>query len=70
MEYIVTNEKIEAYCAVLIAEERAAATITKYRRDLKNLSDWLAGRPATKERLSEWTGTHYGNFVRDRHSHQ
>ena len=54
MEYIVTKEQIETYCAALIAEERADATITKYRRDLKKLSDWLAGRPATKENLSEW----------------
>ena len=54
MESIVTKERIEDYCAGLIAEERAAATITKYRRDLNKLSDWLAERPASNESLGEW----------------
>ena len=54
MEHIVTKENIEAYCAALHAAERAGSTIVKYRRELNQLAVWLAGRPASQERLTEW----------------
>ena len=54
MEHIVTKEHIEAYCAALHAAERAGSTIVKYRRELNQLAVWLAGRPASQERLTEW----------------
>ena len=36
------------------AAERAGSTIVKYRRELNQLAVWLAGRPASQERLTEW----------------
>ena len=54
MEHIVTKENIEAYCAALHAAERAGSTIVKYRRELNQLAIWLAGRPASQERLAAW----------------
>lgn len=54
MEHIVTKEHIEAYCAALHAAERAGSTIVKYRRELNQLAVWLAGRPTSQERLTEW----------------
>ena len=54
MEHIVTKEHIEAYCAALHAAERAGSTIVKYRRELNQLAVWLAGRPASQERLAAW----------------
>lgn len=54
MEHIVTKENIEAYCAALHAAERAGSTIVKYRRELNQLAVWLAGRPASQARLTEW----------------
>ncbi len=54
MESIVTQEKIEGYCAVLTTAEYAKGTIAKYRRDLFALADWLDNRPATRENLTEW----------------
>ena len=38
MEHYMTNEKIEHYLKALENEERAAATIEKYRRAILNLS--------------------------------
>lgn len=54
MENIVTNDRIEGYCAALTAAEYAKGTIAKYRRDLLALADWLDNRPATQENLTEW----------------
>lgn len=54
MSNIVTQEKIEGYCAALAAAEYAKGTIAKYRRDLTVIADWLDNRPVTQENLTEW----------------
>ena len=54
MENIVTSDRIEGYCAALLAAEYAEGTIAKYRRDLCALAIWLNNRPATQENLNEW----------------
>ena len=54
MDNIITNEQIEAYCAALLADERAAGTVAKYRHDVTAFADWLDGRGATKESAAGW----------------
>lgn len=49
-----TIDRISAYAAYLHTEERAAATISKYLRDIISFSAWLEGRPVTKETVAEW----------------
>lgn len=50
----ITPEQINKYCAHLLAEERSAGTIEKYRRDLLALVEFLNGTPLTAEAVSEW----------------
>ena len=47
-------EHIQAYANHLRLEEKSAATIEKYLRDLRNFTHWLDGREITKERAAEW----------------
>lgn len=54
MENIITAEQIDAYCLSLLADERAAGTISKYRRDLTAFALWLDGRGVTKENAAHW----------------
>ena len=54
MENIITAEQIDAYCLSLLADERAAGTISKYRRDLTAFALWLDGRAVTKETAAGW----------------
>ena len=54
MEHIITQAQIEAYCAALWSDERAAGTISKYRRDLTAFARWLDGRAVTKETAAGW----------------
>ena len=54
MDNIVTTEHIDAYCLSLLADERAAGTISKYRRDLTAFAHWLDGRTVTKETAAGW----------------
>lgn len=54
MDNIMAQEQINDYCAALLADERSAGTISKYRRDLTAFARWLAGRPATKETAAGW----------------
>ena len=49
-----TQERIDAYCLSLLADERAAGTISKYRRDLTAFARWLDGRAVTKESATAW----------------
>lgn len=51
---IITQEHIDAYCLSLLADERAAGTISKYRRDLTAFAHWLDGRTVTKETAAGW----------------
>ena len=54
MDNIITTERIDAYCLSLLADERSAGTISKYRRDLTAFSRWLDGRAVTKETAADW----------------
>lgn len=54
MENIITAEQIDAYCLSLLADERSAGTVAKYRRDVTAFADWLEGRPAGKETAADW----------------
>lgn len=54
MDNIITTERIDAYCLSLLADERSAGTISKYRRDLTAFSRWLGGRIVTKETAADW----------------
>lgn len=54
MENIITAEQIDAYCLSLLADERAAGTVAKYRRDLAAFALWLDGRGVTKENAARW----------------
>lgn len=49
-----TREHIDAYCLSLLADERSAGTISKYRRDLTAFARWLDGRAVTKEPAAAW----------------
>lgn len=51
---ILTPEQISAYAAYLRLEERAAATVNKYLRDITLFAEWLEGRPVTKEAAAQW----------------
>ena len=51
---IITQEHIDAYCLSLLADERSAGTISKYRRDLTAFARWLGGRAVTKETAAGW----------------
>lgn len=50
----ITQAEIAAYCAALRADEKAAGTLEKYRRDLTAFSSWLDGRIVTKEIAADW----------------
>ena len=54
MDNIITQEHIDAYCRSLLADERAAGTVAKYRRDLAAFALWLDGRGVTKENAARW----------------
>lgn len=54
MDNIITTERIDAYCLSLLADERAAGTISKYRHDLTAFAHWLDGRIVSKETAAGW----------------
>ena len=54
MDNIITTERIDTYCLSLLADERSAGTISKYRRDLTAFAHWLDGRAVTKESATAW----------------
>ena len=54
MDNIITTERIEAYCLSLLADERSAGTIQKYRRDLAAFARWIGGAEITKEAAVHW----------------
>ena len=54
MENIITTKHIDAYCLSLVADERAAGTVQKYRRDITTFTRWLDGRPVSKENAAGW----------------
>ncbi len=54
MEHYMTSEKIEAYLKELSDEERAEATIEKYRRALLSFAAFLCGAAVTPETIKNW----------------
>ena len=54
MDNIITTERIDAYCLSLLADERAAGTVAKYRCDVTAFALWLGGRPVSKENFTGW----------------
>ena len=54
MEHYVTNEQIEAYLKEISNEERAAATIEKYRRALLSFAAFLSGAAVAPEMIRLW----------------
>ena len=49
-----TLQQIERYAHHLLLEEKSAATIEKYLRDVRAFACWLDGREISKEVTSEW----------------
>lgn len=47
----ITDDRIAAYRAILVREEKRNHTIDKYIRDIRKLKEYLAGRDLTKELL-------------------
>ena len=54
MEYYMTDERITEYLKALENEERAAATVEKYRRALLSFATFLSGAAVTPEMIRLW----------------
>ena len=54
MEYYMTDERIAEYLKALENEERAAATVEKYRRALLSFAAFLSGAAVTPEMIRLW----------------
>ena len=54
MKHYMMNEQIEAYLKEILNEERAAATIEKYRRALLSFAAFLSGTAVTPETIKNW----------------
>ena len=52
--YTLTLSDISDYAVRLRAEERSAATVTKYLRDARAFAAWLEGSTVTKEETARW----------------
>lgn len=50
----ITDEKIDSYREYLCQEEKAAATVKKYVREVGIFAKWLSGREVTKELTARW----------------
>lgn len=51
---IITPRLQAGYVVYLREAERALSTISKYKRSIARLAEWLNGRPATKEEVLTW----------------
>ena len=49
-----TDKMVEAYLKALESEERAAATVEKYRRALLSFAAFLSGAAVTPEMIRLW----------------
>lgn len=54
MEHYMTDKMVEAYLKALESEERAAATIEKYRRALLRFAAFLSGAAVTPKMIHLW----------------
>lgn len=48
------KDQLDVYVANLLREERSAATVEKYLRDIRAFLAWLGERPVTKELTLAW----------------
>lgn len=55
-EHRLSEKQLKSYAVYLRTEERAAATIEKYLRDIHTFVCWLEGGTVTKEVASRWKG--------------
>lgn len=53
-EHKLRRDQIREFETILRTEERTAATIEKYLRDIRGFAAWLEGRYVSKETASEW----------------
>lgn len=53
-EHKLSRDQIREFETILRTEERTAATIEKYLRDIRGFAAWLEGRHVSKETVSEW----------------
>ena len=53
-EHRLTSPQIQAFAQHLLLEEKSAATIEKYIRDVHAFACWLDGREISKELTSQW----------------
>ena len=53
-EHFVTEKDVKAFIQYLREEEKEAATIEKYNREVQVFYVWLQGRAVTKEVVLEW----------------
>ena len=60
-EPTITERQLEAFCQNLIIDEKSAATVEKYLRDVRAFAAFLADAPITKEGAIA-----YKNYLRER----
>ena len=53
-EHRLTPLQIHAFARHLLLEEKSAATIEKYLRNVRAFASWLDGQEITKERNAAW----------------
>jgi integrase/recombinase XerD len=53
-EQALTQEQVAAYVHWLQQEERAAATVEKYLRDVQAFANWIRGGTITREAVAGW----------------
>lgn len=53
-DYCLTQEIVSAFAMKLRREERSAATIEKYLREIGEFTAWAGGREVTRETAAEW----------------
>lgn len=49
VEKVLQPKHLDIFCSYLLSEEKSAATIEKYMRDVRSFCIYTAGRPVTKE---------------------
>ena len=54
MKTQITESVLRAYTHYLLTEEKSAATVEKYLRDVRAFVRWLDGHSVSKERTAEW----------------
>lgn len=53
-KYIITGEMTAGFIQHLYSEEHVPSTIKKYSHTVESFQAWMAGKPVTKETVSQW----------------